>query len=293
MGFVLEKEEYKDKDGKVKERIIDHTKKHASWSLFCRYVLNQAQEELQMMADRQPPVTDFTFSYEGLLNGQPLPKYKRPDAIRFTIHPTAVGRKLAADTAFSAQSIQARRMMTDIFGLTEGQARTFMRRVTPDNVGDLLRVMQQLQSDLDAGRRKANNRTAVAVDEIKKFLNKQKEDAIIEAEEVPTTPNTQSNPTIPPATQSVESGETVATPDPRWQQFIDQVLADCPTANDRAMLGPFLRERICQASFTDDTLALTVGTQASYDWFRGSYGSFFAKEREKRLPGIEIKFFLD
>lgn len=298
MGFVLEKEEYKDKDGKVKERIIDHTKKHASWSLFCRYVLNQAQEELQMMADRQPPVTDFTFSYEGLLNGQPLPKYKRPDAIRFTIHPTAVGRKLAADTAFSAQSIQARRMMTDIFGLTEGQARTFMRRVTPDNVGDLLRVMQQLQSDLDAGRRKANNRTAVAVDEIKKFLNKQKEDAIIEAEEVPTTPNTQSNPTISPTTPSpapdgTPAGEAVASPDPRWQQFIDQVLADCPTANDRAMLGPFLREGVRQAVFADGTLALTVATRASYDWFRGSYGSFFAQEREKYLPGIEIKFFLD
>ena len=180
-------------------------------------------------------------------------------------------------------------MMTDIFGLTEGQARTFMRRVTPDNVGDLLRMMQQLQSDLDAGRRKANNRTAVSVDEIKKFLNKQKENAIIEAEEVP---NTQCNPTIPPATQSVES-ETVASPDPRWQQFIDQVLADCPTDNDRTMLGPFLRERILQAVFADDTLALTVATQASYDWFRSSYGSFFAKEREKYLPGIEIKFFLD
>ena len=175
----------KDKDGKVKERIIDHTKKHASWSLFCRYVLNQTQEELQMMADRQPPVTDFTFSYEGLLNGQPLPKYKRPDSIRFTIHPTAVGRKLAADTAFSAQSIQVRRMMTDIFGLTEGQARTYMRRVTPDNVGDFIRMMMQLQSDLEAGRRKAYNRTAVAVDEIKKFLSSTPA-SFVPVEEIPS-----------------------------------------------------------------------------------------------------------
>ena len=134
------------------------------------------------MAARTPPETDFTFEYEGLLNGQPLPRYKRPDAVRFIIHPTVVGRKLADDTAFSAQSIQARRFMTGHLNLTEGQARFYMRSVTPDNVGDFLRMMKQLESDLNTGKRKAYNRAAVAVDEIKKFFNKQAENAVLSAE---------------------------------------------------------------------------------------------------------------
>ena len=116
MGFVREVSDQRDKDGRP--IVIDHTQKHASWSLFCKYVLNQSKEELDKMADREPPVTDFTFEYEGLLGGEPLPKYRRPDSVRFTIIPTSVGRQLALDTTFAAQSIQARRMMTSVFNLT-------------------------------------------------------------------------------------------------------------------------------------------------------------------------------
>ena len=171
MGFVIEQQEVVGKDGKKKTVTVDHTKKHASWSLFCRYVLDQTQQELQAMSQRTPPVTDFTFEYEGRLDGKPLPKYKRPDAVRFTIVPTSVGKQLSSNDVFASQSIQARRMMTTAFGLTEGQARTFMRRVTPDNVGELLRQMEQWQEDIRAGRRKTANRAAWAYTCIDSFLS--------------------------------------------------------------------------------------------------------------------------
>ena len=171
MGFVIEQQEIKDKDGKRRTVTVDHTKKHASWSLFCRYILDQTQQELLAMSKHNPPVTDFTFTYEGRLNGQPLPKYKRPDAVRFTILPTSIGRQLLDDRVFASQSIRARRMMTEDFGMTEAQARALIKRsVTPDNVDGLLNMMQQLKQDLDTGRRRANKRVAVAYDEIKHFL---------------------------------------------------------------------------------------------------------------------------
>lgn len=175
MGFVLEKQQVEGKNGK--ETItIDHTKKHASWSLFCRYILDQTQQELQAMSQRTPPVTDFTFEYEGRLDGKPLPKYRRPDAVRFTIIPTSVGKQLSSDTVFASQSIQARRMMTEVFGLTEGQARTLNRRVTPDNVEPLLVQMEKWKDDISAGKCKAYNRSAWAWSCIDNFLRQPKAD---------------------------------------------------------------------------------------------------------------------
>lgn len=152
MGFVVEQQEVKDKEGRAKTVTIDHTKKHASWSLFCKYVLNQSKEELDKMAAQLPPKTDFTFEYEGRLNGAPLPKYKRPDAIRFTIIPTSIGKQLADDSSFASQSIIARKMMTTIFNLTEGQARTMMKRVTPDNVDALIKKMNEMQDSVRSGK---------------------------------------------------------------------------------------------------------------------------------------------
>lgn len=152
MGFVLEQQEVKNKEGKKETITIDHTNKHASWSLFCKYVLNQSKDELDNMAAQMPPKTDFTFEYEGRLNGAPLPKYKRPDAVRFTIIPTAMGKQLADSSDFASQSIAARKMMTTVFNLTEGQARTMMKRVTPDNVGPLLQKMNDMQQSVQAGK---------------------------------------------------------------------------------------------------------------------------------------------
>lgn len=186
MGFVIEKQIVKGKDGKVKEDIIDHTKKHSSWSLFCRYILDQAQQELQAMSQRTPPVTDFTFEYEGRLGNDTLPKYKRPDAVRFTIIPTSVGKQLENDKVFASQSLEARRMMA-AFGLSEKQIRKFMNpaRVTPDNIDGLLLMMQQLSDDLASGRKKARSRVAVAYDEIDRFLNPQVAEEVATAEEIP------------------------------------------------------------------------------------------------------------
>lgn len=170
MGFVIERVESQNEKGKKTFVTVDHTKKHASWSLFCRYVLDQTQQELMAMSKRTPPVTDFTFEYEGRLCGQPLPKYRRPDAVRFTIIPTAVGKQLTSDTAFASQSIRARRMMTKLFGLTEGQARTLMRRVTPDNVDDLLQMMGDWRFRLDAGQLRWTNVPAAAWTSIDSYL---------------------------------------------------------------------------------------------------------------------------
>ncbi len=170
MGFVIERVESQNEKGKTTFVTIDHTKKHASWSLFCRYVLDQTQQELLAMSQRTPPVTDFTFEYEGRLGGQPLPKYKRPDAVRFTIIPTSVGRQLSSQTAFASQSIRARRMMTRLFQLTEGQARAFMRRVTPGNVEGLLSLMEDWKFRLDAGQLKWTNVPAAAWTGIDNFL---------------------------------------------------------------------------------------------------------------------------
>lgn len=285
MGFVIEKQEFKDKDGKVKVQLIDHTKKHASWSLFCRYVLNQAQDELQAMADREPPVTDFTFTYEGLLNGQPLPKYKRPDSIRFIIIPTAVGRKLAADTAYSAQSIQARRLMTETLRFTEAQARKFMRNVTPANVDDFIRMLQQLHADLSSGKRKAYNPVAVAFEEVRQFFEKQKESDFLPAEEVSEV-----------ASVSESDGDaaegSVIHPDARWQQFTEKVLADCPTDNDRNMLGSFLSQAVKRTEMTDNLLTVFLKGKESYDWFREAYGTFFDGKVNDYLPGVEVRYWI-
>ena len=180
MGFVLEQQEITGKDGKKKTVINDRTKKHASWSLFCRYILDQTQQELQAMSKRTPPVTDFVFEYQGYLNGLPLKSkrfpdgigYKRPDTIRFTIIPTSVGKQLSSDNVFASQSIQVRRMMTDVFRLTEGQARTLMRSVTPDNVDGLQQQMEKWQSDIKEGRRKTGNLAAWAWTCMSNYLNK-------------------------------------------------------------------------------------------------------------------------
>lgn len=186
MGFVVEMQEVVGKDGKKKVQPVDHTKKHSSWSLFCRYILDQAQQELQAMSQRTPPVTDFTFEYEGRLGSGTLPKYKRPDAVRFTIIPTSVGKQLESDKVFASQSIEARRMMA-AFGLSEKQIRKFMNpaRVTPDNIDGLLLMMQQLSDDLASGRKKARSRVAVAYDEIDRFLNPQVPEEVTSADEVP------------------------------------------------------------------------------------------------------------
>lgn len=188
MGFVVEMQEVVGKDGKKKVQPVDHTKKHSSWSLFCRYILDQAQQELQAMSQRTPPVTDFTFEYEGRLGSGTLPKYKRPDAVRFTIIPTSVGKQLESDKVFASQSLEARRMMA-AFGLSEKQIRKFMNpaRVTPDNIGDLLQMMQQLSDDLASGRKKARSRVAVAYDEIDRFLNPQEAEEVAPAEEIPAS----------------------------------------------------------------------------------------------------------
>ena len=193
MGFVIEQQEIKDKDGRKRTVTIDHTKKHQSWSLFCRYILDQAQQELAAMSQRTPPATDFTFTYEGRLNGQPLPRYKRPDAVRFTIIPTSLGRQLASDSDFAAQSIRARRMMTSVFNLTEGQARTLMRRVTPDNVGDLLQQMGQWKADIDSGRRKTGNRAAWAWTCIDNFLQQPVAEEVKAEEVKESSPETTNN----------------------------------------------------------------------------------------------------
>lgn len=190
MGFVVEMVEKKDKNGKkIVVQDDSRAKKHASWSLFCRYVLDQTKQELAAMSQRTPPATDFTFEYEGRLNGGPLPKYKRPDAVRFTIIPTSTGRQISADNTFASQSIRCRKMMKQFFQLTEGHARSLMRRVTPDNIDGLISQMEDWKLKLDMGALQWHNIPATAYTCIYNYLEDAAQPEIeVAAHAAPDTP---------------------------------------------------------------------------------------------------------
>lgn len=88
------------------------------------------------------------------------------------------------------------------------------------------------------------------------------------------------------------AAESPMPPDPRWTQFIEKVLADCPNGNDRAILGSFLKDGITRAIFSESTLTITVATRASYDWFRGAYGTLFDQSVAAHLPGITVQYMI-
>lgn len=271
-----------DRDNYLEQARQRAADKYAYYSEFAKRYLAQAKKELDDLAARQ--IADFTFSYRAIF-ADGRAKGKVPLQVEFTLTIFDLGRELYEDKQTAAKEVQLRQLMQDSLALTARQSGDFIRRLQPGDHDHLLLKLQQLiDINLSAPR---NDLQHWAYSCINKFFDQElpKLRGFSPAEEIPPTQNTQNN-------SHTQNGETPqpAPIDPRWQQFVGKVLADCPTANDRTVLGSFLREGILQAVFADGTLTLNVATRASYDWFRGSYGSFFSQEREKHLPGIETKF---
>ena len=133
----------------------DRETRYSSWSQFCQKVLDQAQKELRALAKKGG--ADFTFEYEGRLHGTPLPPYKRPDSVLFTILPTEAGRKMNIDNDYAAKSIAAKKIMYEYFHLTDGQCRKLLRRANPDVIADFLQQLQTWRDEIESGKRSGIN----------------------------------------------------------------------------------------------------------------------------------------
>ncbi len=139
LGFV------KDVDEPERE------KRYAAWSQFCDKVLNQAQKELNQLSETGG--ADFTFTYEGLLHGTPLPAYKRPDAVAFTILPTEAGRNIKEENDYASGRAKAQSLMTDFFKLRIDVTRAFLRRVTPPMMSGFVTQLATWREEILAGKR--------------------------------------------------------------------------------------------------------------------------------------------
>ncbi len=138
LGFV------KDSDDPEREN------RYSSWSQFCDKVLNQAQKELNKLAESGG--ADFTFTYRGLLHGTPLPAYKRPDAVAFTVLPTDAGRTIKEENDFAPNREVAKKLMVDFFHLHINQARALLRRVTPSIMTGFVQQLQSWHDEFMAGQ---------------------------------------------------------------------------------------------------------------------------------------------
>ena len=138
LGFV------KDADDPEREN------RYPTWSQFCDKVLNQAQKELDNLA--KGGGSDFTFTYQGLLHGTPLPAYKRPDAVAFTILPTDAGRTIKEENDYAPNKAVVLNLMTEFFHLHNNHARTFLRRVNAAIMPGFVIQLQTWRDEFMAGR---------------------------------------------------------------------------------------------------------------------------------------------
>lgn len=205
--------ELRQRLGFVKTKSEDRSGMYPSWSKFCEKVLEPAKREMDTLA--QSGGMSFTFTYEPLLYGQPLPPYKRPDSVRFILNRTECGKRLISKSDYNAQAIAAKTMMKEKFLLTDRQSRGFMKRVTPDMIDGLLQAMQQLLDDIQAGRRQANSIPATAYDEIDRYIRKHTPSIFTPAEEVkPEDSQSSTQPTeeVSEAAALAEFRERMASP---------------------------------------------------------------------------------
>lgn len=143
--------------------------RYSTWSTFCQKVLDQAKRELDDLA--RVGGADFTFTYQGMLYGQPLPPYKRPDAVAFTILPTKVGEELQQANEYTPNREAAKKLMTDFYKLTAGQTYNLLRRVTPDFMQAFLSQLIKWQQEIESGSRNSiNNRPGWAYKSIDELI---------------------------------------------------------------------------------------------------------------------------
>lgn len=166
--------------------------RYGSWSQFCDKVLNQAQRELDKLAEGGG--ADFTFTYQGLLHGTPLPPYKRPDAVAFTITPTEAGRAIKEENDYAPNREIAQQLMVDFFHLHIKQARAFLRRVTPVIMSGFIAHLQMRRDEFAAHRHPdVKNIAGWMYDDIDRYIRAEEDkffataEEVIPAEEVPAS----------------------------------------------------------------------------------------------------------
>ena len=180
LGFV------KDNDDPERE------KRYASWSQFCDKVLNQAQKELNKLAESGG--ADFTFTYQGLLHGTPLPPYKRPDAVAFTIMPTEAGLSIKEENDYAPNRELAQGLMVDYFKLTVKQARSLLRRVTPSVMSGFVAHLQQRHNEFEEHRHpEVKNISAWMYNDVDTYIRAEENKFFAQAEEI------KENPAVPEA----------------------------------------------------------------------------------------------
>lgn len=174
LGFV------KDSDDPEREH------RYAAWSQFCDKVLNQAQRELKKLSETGG--ADFTFEYQGLLHGTPLPPYKRPDAVAFTILPTESGRTIKEENDYAPHRELAQKLMTEFFHLHLNQTRALLRRVTPPLMPSFIAQLQTWHDECLSGHHAdVKNLPAWAYTSIDTFIREEEKKYFTAAEEVAAT----------------------------------------------------------------------------------------------------------
>ncbi|MBR3633288.1 MAG: hypothetical protein IKN51_02000 [Bacteroidaceae bacterium] len=191
LGFV------KDSDDPEREH------RYAAWSQFCDKVLNQAQRELKKLSETGG--ADFTFEYQGLLHGTPLPPYKRPDAVAFTILPTESGRTIKEENDYAPHRELAQKLMTEFFHLHLNQTRALLRRVTPPLMSSFIAQLQTWHDECLSGRHAdVQNLPAWAYTSIDTFIREEEKKYFTAAEDVTATATS-------PATSSASAGTATVT----------------------------------------------------------------------------------
>lgn len=168
----------------------DRENRYSSWSQFCDKVLNQAQKELDKLAESGG--ADFTFTYQGLLHGTPLPPYKRPDAVAFTILPTEAGRNIKEENDYAPNREVAQKLMVGFFHLHINQARAFLRRVNPSMMTGFLEHLQQRHDEFMGGKHAdVKNMTGWMVTDIGDYITAEENKCFAQAEEILSEPSEQ------------------------------------------------------------------------------------------------------
>lgn len=161
--------------------------RYSTWSTFCAKVLDQAKRELDDLA--KVGGADFTFVYQGMLYGQPLPAYKRPDAVAFTILPTKVGEEMQQVNDYTPNKEAASKLMTNFYMLTRGQTYNLLRRVTPAFMPTFLAQLLKWKEEIESGSRTGiNNRPGWAYKSIDEFIRDEEKKHITPVAEPDFTP---------------------------------------------------------------------------------------------------------
>lgn len=226
--------------------------RYAAWSQFCDKVLNQAQKELDKLAEGGG--ADFTFTYQGLLHGTPLPPYKRPDAVAFTILPTEAGRTIKEENDYAPNRAIAQKLMVEFFHLHVNQARALLRRVTPVIMPALLAQLQTWHDEFLAHQHPdVKNLAAWAHTSIDNFIREKEKKYFVQAEDV-TAEDVTAEPTPEQAQQFAQAAINDPQPEPRYNAFDERLTV---AAEEQKRLRAFtadLRRTEQNARLTADIL---------------------------------------